>query len=114
MKVLDEATSNVDTSTDMLIQKTLREAFADCTVLTIAHRLHTIMHSDRIMVLDDGNIAEFNTPATLLEDSEGMFSKLVEEAGRQGSSIKASTSEAEMVQLLAKEARRLSSETERK
>jgi ABC-type transport system involved in cytochrome bd biosynthesis fused ATPase/permease subunit len=68
-QVLDEATSNVDNATDLLIQKTLREAFGDCTVLTIAHRLHTIMNSDRIMVLESGNIMEFKPPAALLEVS---------------------------------------------
>lgn len=77
--VLDEATSNVDSTTDNLIQKTIREAFADCTMLVIAHRLNTIIDADRILVMDQGKIAEFDSPATLLADKESMFSKLVNE-----------------------------------
>ena len=65
--VLDEATSNVDTASDALIQETVRAAFADCTVLTIAHRLHSILDSDRILVLEDGRVKEFDTPENLLQ-----------------------------------------------
>ena len=64
--VLDEATSNVDNGTDSLIQKTIRTAFCNCTVLTIAHRLHTIVDSDRILVLDAGKLKEFASPKELL------------------------------------------------
>ena len=65
--VLDEATSNVDTASDALIQETVRAAFADCTVLTIAHRLHSILDSDRVLVLEDGKVKEFDTPDRLLQ-----------------------------------------------
>ena len=80
--ILDEATSNVDNMTDRLIQETIRSAFKDCTVLTIAHRLHTIINCDRILVLDDGRVQEFDTPDNLLNDPSSAFLKMVEEAGR--------------------------------
>ena len=83
--VLDEATSNVDNGTDQLIQSTIRSAFQHCTVLTIAHRLHTIIDSDRIMVLDAGRLVEFDAPQNLLKNRESVFSKLVAEASRHSS-----------------------------
>ncbi|GFR41153.1 hypothetical protein Agub_g1817 [Astrephomene gubernaculifera] len=82
--VLDEATSNVDNSTDSLIQRTIRTAFKDCTVLTIAHRLHTIVDSDRILVLEAGRLAEYDTPAQLLRNPGSHFRGLVEETMRGG------------------------------
>lgn len=66
-QVLDEATSNVDNTTDELVQATVRSAFAHCTVLTIAHRLHTIIDSDRVLLLDAGNLKEFDTPSNLMK-----------------------------------------------
>lgn len=66
--VMDEATANVDPRTDSLIQTTIRENFKDCTVLTIAHRLHTIMDSDRVIVLDAGRILEFDEPYLLMKN----------------------------------------------
>jgi ABC-type multidrug transport system fused ATPase/permease subunit len=67
--------------TDKLIQATIRRHFGDCTVLTVAHRLNTILDSDRIMVLEAGNIVEFDTPARLYENTAGAFRKLVDDAG---------------------------------
>ncbi|KAK7083945.1 Multidrug resistance-associated protein 4, partial [Halocaridina rubra] len=80
--VLDEATANVDPRTDNLIQQTIRSKFRDCTVLTIAHRLHTIMDSDRVMVLEAGRIEEFKEPHILLENPTSRFTMLVEQTGK--------------------------------
>ncbi|KAJ2807848.1 Multidrug resistance-associated protein 1, partial [Coemansia furcata] len=74
--VLDEATANVDLETDKSVQELIRKEFSDCTVLTIAHRLDTIMNSDRIVVMDKGTIAEIGTPQELLS-RDGMFAQLV-------------------------------------
>uniref|UniRef100_A0A674GTF1 ATP binding cassette subfamily C member 2 n=1 Tax=Taeniopygia guttata TaxID=59729 RepID=A0A674GTF1_TAEGU len=78
--ILDEATAAVDLETDHLIQTTIRSAFADCTVLTIAHRLHTIMDSNRVMVLHAGQIVEFDSPEQLLM-KQGIFSAMAKDAG---------------------------------
>jgi ABC-type multidrug transport system fused ATPase/permease subunit len=75
--VLDEATANVDLKTDELIQKTIRQKFRDCTVLTIAHRLNTVMDSDRILVMDAGWAVEFDEPKKLMEKPDGVFRGLV-------------------------------------
>ncbi|KAL6340262.1 hypothetical protein AAG906_040698 [Vitis piasezkii] len=77
--VLDEATASVDTATDNLIQKIIRTEFQNCTVCTIAHRIPTVIDSDLVLVLSDGRVAEFDTPARLLEDKSSMFLKLVTE-----------------------------------
>lgn len=77
--VLDEATASVDTATDNLIQKTIREETSECTVITIAHRIPTVMDNDLVLVLDQGKIIEYDTPAALLSDSGTAFSKLVKE-----------------------------------
>ena len=65
--ILDEATAAVDLETDDLIQATIRKEFAGSSVLTIAHRLNTIMDYDRIMVLDKGELKEYDTPGNLLK-----------------------------------------------
>ena len=72
---LDEATASIDFKTDSVIQKIIKEQFVDCTVLTIAHRINTIMNSDRIMVLDQGMLVEFDTPENL-KSQNGYFCKL--------------------------------------
>uniref|UniRef100_A0A8C9LAD4 Uncharacterized protein n=1 Tax=Pavo cristatus TaxID=9049 RepID=A0A8C9LAD4_PAVCR len=78
--ILDEATAAVDLETDHLIQTTIRSAFADCTVLTIAHRLHTIMDSNRVMVMHAGKIVEFDSPEKLLQ-KQSVFSAMAKDAG---------------------------------
>ena len=78
--VLDEATASVDLETDSLIQTTIRKEFVESTILTIAHRLHTIMDYDRILVLDQGRLVEFDSPKALLENSNSQFYSLAKDA----------------------------------
>jgi ABC-type multidrug transport system fused ATPase/permease subunit len=78
--VLDEATASIDNETDATIQRMIRDNFSDATVLTIAHRLNTIMDSDRILVLDDGHIAELDTPENLLKKENGLFKAMVDKS----------------------------------
>ncbi|OAD54851.1 hypothetical protein WN48_06051, partial [Eufriesea mexicana] len=80
--MLDEATANVDPQTDALIQHTIRQKFNRCTVLTIAHRLNTIMDSDKVLVMDKGRMAEFDHPHILLQNSYSQFKSLVKETDR--------------------------------
>ncbi|KAI8363152.1 P-loop containing nucleoside triphosphate hydrolase protein [Mortierella sp. GBAus27b] len=79
--VLDEATAAVDVETDELIQRTIRQEFNDRTILTIAHRIKTIMDYDKILVLDKGRVQEFDTPTALLSRKESLFYRLAEQAG---------------------------------
>jgi len=80
--VLDEATANLDLETDAQIQKCLRQHF-NCTVLTIAHRINTIIDYDKILVLSCGRVEEFDTCKNLLKNDHSLFSKLVDETGQQ-------------------------------
>uniref|UniRef100_A0A8C2DMC4 Cystic fibrosis transmembrane conductance regulator n=1 Tax=Cyprinus carpio TaxID=7962 RepID=A0A8C2DMC4_CYPCA len=80
--IIDEATANVDPRTDELIQKTIRDKFKECTVLTIAHRINTIIDSDRILVLDAGRIHEYDAPHVLLQNQNGIFYKMVQQTGK--------------------------------
>ena len=79
--ILDEATASIDHNTDELIQNTIRSQFSDCTVLTIAHRLNTIMDSTRILVLDKGKIVEFDSPKSLLTNKKSLFYSMAQQAG---------------------------------
>ncbi|KAM9709908.1 ATP-binding cassette sub-family C member 4-like [Menidia menidia] len=80
--IIDEATANVDLRTDSLIQQTIRDKFQECTVLTIAHRLNTIIDCDRILVLDAGRIQEYDEPYVLLQNQDGLFYQMVQQTGR--------------------------------
>ncbi|XP_010252732.1 PREDICTED: ABC transporter C family member 3-like isoform X2 [Nelumbo nucifera] len=86
--VLDEATASVDTATDNLIQHTLRQHFSDCTVVTIAHRITSVLDSDRVLLLDHGLVMEYDSPTKLLENKSSLFAKLVGEyTGRSSSTF---------------------------
>ena len=74
--VMDEATANVDFKTDNLIQEVIRHKFKDSTVLTIAHRLNTIMDYDKVLILDGGRMVEFDKPEILIQNG-GIFAELV-------------------------------------
>ena len=77
--IMDEATSNIDGESDGKIQTMLKEAFRDCTVLTIAHRIDTIMWYDKALVLDKGRILEFGTPEELLQMKNSEFGALLDQ-----------------------------------
>ncbi|XP_062549081.1 multidrug resistance-associated protein 1-like isoform X2 [Armigeres subalbatus] len=79
--ILDEATAAIDLDTDDLIQKTIRTEFAECTILTIAHRLNTILDSDKVLVLDKGLVAECDSPQNLLADKNTIFHSMAKNAG---------------------------------
>ncbi|CAF5096476.1 unnamed protein product, partial [Rotaria magnacalcarata] len=79
--LVDEATANVDMATDKLIQMAIRSNFKDCTVLTVAHRLRTIIDNDRIMVLQNGKLLEFDKPYHLIRNVYSHFTSLVEQTG---------------------------------
>lgn len=73
---IDEATANVDQETDRQIQLILRSAFRKSTVITIAHRVQTVLDCDRIMVMGDGQLLEFDTPENLLDNPDSHFYQL--------------------------------------
>jgi ABC-type multidrug transport system fused ATPase/permease subunit len=82
--ILDEATSAVDKATDTLIQRSIREEFANTTLLVIAHRLSTVMDFDRILVMGDGKAVEFGPPGALMGTEGGIFKGMVDSSGEGG------------------------------
>uniref|UniRef100_A0A7N8WZM8 ATP-binding cassette, sub-family C (CFTR/MRP), member 9 n=1 Tax=Mastacembelus armatus TaxID=205130 RepID=A0A7N8WZM8_9TELE len=75
--IMDEATASIDMATENILQKVVMTAFADRTVVTIAHRVHTILTADLVIVMKRGNILEYDRPETLLEQADGMFASFV-------------------------------------
>ncbi|XP_050237318.1 putative ABC transporter C family member 15 [Mercurialis annua] len=88
--VLDEATASVDSATDGVIQRIISKEFSNRTVVTIAHRIHTVIDSDLVLVLSDGRIAEYDTPERLLEREDSFFSKLIKEYSMRSTTATAS------------------------
>ena len=86
--ILDEATSAIDMATDRVIQRSIRDEFASCTMIVIAHRLSTIADFDRVLVLDEGQVAEFGTPQELWLMPGGLFRSLCEKSGERASLAK--------------------------
>ncbi|KAI1289204.1 ATP-binding cassette sub-family C member 4 [Halotydeus destructor] len=84
--VLDEATANVDHETDQLIQRTIKDQFKHCTVLTVAHRLNTIIDMDKVLVMDAGQVREFDEPHQLLQN-KGLFYEMVMQTGNKMSTM---------------------------
>ena len=75
--ILDEATASVDEETDSMVQKMIRDEFHSCTVMTIAHRLNTIMDYDNVMVMESGKIREIGKPSALASDTSSMFYNMI-------------------------------------
>lgn len=83
--VLDEATASLDAQTDLMIQEAIKKNFGELTMLTIAHRLNTIIESDRVLVMDAGCLVEFDEPIKLLQKKDGIFKSLVDQTGELAS-----------------------------
>jgi ABC-type multidrug transport system fused ATPase/permease subunit len=82
--ILDESTASVDVATETLIQETINEEFQHSTVITIAHRLKTVIKYDRVLVMDDGKVAELDTPLNLMdkpESPDSLFRRMCKESG---------------------------------
>lgn len=77
--ILDEATANIDVITEQKIQTLLNTQFVDSTMIVIAHRINTVIQSDRVLVLSFGEIQEFDSPQNLMADGDSEFSKLISE-----------------------------------
>lgn len=78
---MDEATASIDEMTDRLLQKMIKLEFKSTTVITIAHRLNTIIQYDRILVMKDGKIAEFDSPISLMNKPDSIFASMINELG---------------------------------
>lgn len=92
--ILDEATASVDLETDSIVQRTIRNIFNDCTIITIAHRLHTILDSDRILVLEKGEVRELDSPQSLIANQKSAFYSLAKDAGIDTTKLVAPTTNA--------------------
>lgn len=78
--VLDEATANMDAETDKMLHDVIEDIFSDCTILMIAHRLHSILRCDQVLVLSNGSIVESDDPKVLMQKKDSLFQKMCEES----------------------------------
>jgi ABC-type multidrug transport system fused ATPase/permease subunit len=78
---MDEATASIDGESDKLIQSSIQKNFGDSTVISIAHRINTIVGFDKVLVLDHGQMVEFDSPRNLLSNKESLFYQLAEATG---------------------------------
>lgn len=95
--VMDEATASVDLQTDGFLQKAIRVDFEGCTILTIAHRLNTVIDYDKIIVLDNGYVREFGSPRELLENEQGVFTSMVNETGTTNAAMLKAMAKGEII-----------------
>ena len=93
--ILDEATANIDLVTENQIQKMIKECFQDCTMITIAHRLQTIVQSDKVLVMGNGKVKEFDHPQSLMANPSSHFAKLIEEVTMEEEKLKKEREEKE-------------------
>jgi len=77
--VLDEATASIDNATDLILQRTIRTEFAECTVITVAHRIPTVMDCTMVLAISDGKLVEYDKPMNLMEREGSLFGQLVKE-----------------------------------
>ncbi|CAN4087645.1 unnamed protein product [Withania somnifera] len=77
--VLDEATASIDNATDMILQKTIRTEFANSTVITVAHRIPTVMECTMVLAISDGKLVEYDEPMKLMKIESSLFGQLVKE-----------------------------------
>jgi ABC-type multidrug transport system fused ATPase/permease subunit len=97
--LMDEATASVDFETDKAIQKTIATEFSDSTILCIAHRLHTVIEYDRILLLDQGEIIEFDNPLVLISNPESSFYKMCRNSGEFDSLLELAKSNHQLVEV---------------
>ena len=81
--ILDEATANIDVVTERVIQALIEEEFRGATVLCIAHRLNTIIKSDKVLVMDQGKLVEYASPQLLIQDKSSVFSHMLEQVQKR-------------------------------
>lgn len=97
--LMDEATASVDFETDKAIQKTIATEFSESTILCIAHRLHTVIEYDRILLLDHGEILEFDNPLTLISNPDSSFHKMCRNSGEFDSLVELAKAKHQLVQV---------------